>query len=229
LEARVAMAKNWYNEKKSEPWYRRAKREGYRARSAFKLMQIQERLNVLRAGDTVIDLGAAPGGWSQVAAELVGPTGRVIGIDLVPIGRMPRVQFVQGDMTKESTVEAVLRLLTTDERGVRVDAVISDMSPNLTGNYSMDQANSIWLCEHAFAFALRVLDAGGTLVMKVFEGEDFPEFRDRVKAAFHTVKAYNPPASRKQSSEIYLVAAGFKGSKGRSEASPRSSSATRPS
>ncbi|MBI2079018.1 MAG: RlmE family RNA methyltransferase [Euryarchaeota archaeon] len=204
------MGKNWFLEKKKEPWYRKAKREGYRARSAFKLQQIQERHEILRTGDTVIDLGAAPGGWSQVAKELVGPAGRVIGVDLANIAPMEGVQFVRGDMTKQETMDEVLRLLAKGAKGTRVDAVISDMSPQITGNYTMDQANSVFLCQHAVAFARKVLDAGGRLLVKVFEGEDYPEFRDDLKKSFHTVKPYNPPASRKQSSEIYLVATGFK-------------------
>ncbi|HLE48356.1 MAG TPA: RlmE family RNA methyltransferase [Candidatus Thermoplasmatota archaeon] len=204
------MGKNWFLEKKKEPWYRKAKREGFRARSAFKLQQIQERHEILREGDTVIDLGAAPGGWSQVAKDLVGPTGRVIGVDLAKIVPMEGVDFVRGDITKQETLDEVLRILARHPKGTRVDAVISDMSPPLTGNYTMDQANSVWLCEHAVAFARKVLDAGGRFLVKIFEGEDYAGFRDDLKATFHSVKPYNPPASRKQSSEIYLIATGFK-------------------
>lgn len=207
------MGKNWFLEKKKEPWYRKAKREGYRARSAFKLQQIQERHEIIRPGDTVIDLGAAPGGWSQVAIELAGPEGRVVGVDLAPVAPLEGATFVRGDITKAEALEAVLKFLAKGAKGTRVDVVLSDMSPNITGNYTMDQANSVFLCQHALGFARRVLDAGGRLLLKVFEGEDYPAFVADVKASFHAVKAYNPPASRKQSSEIYLVASGFKPSR----------------
>lgn len=204
------MGKNWYKEKKGETWYRKAKKEGYRARSAYKLMQIQERLEVIRPGDTVIDLGAAPGGWSQVAVELVGAEGRVVGVDLSPVAPLDGAHFIRGDFTKRETVDAILTYLARDPRGTRINAVLSDMSPDITGNYTMDQANSVFLCQHALSFARHVLDAGGSFVVKIFEGEDYPEFRDDMRLSFRTVKPYNPPASRKQSSEIYLVGLGFK-------------------
>jgi 23S rRNA (uridine2552-2'-O)-methyltransferase len=221
------LGKNWYKEKKGEAWYKKAKREGYRARSAYKLQQIQERFSVLRAGDTVIDLGASPGGWSQVAAELVGEKGRVVAVDLSHMHGLEGVKFVRGDITLPETMDEVLRVLAADPRGVRVNVVISDMSPDITGNYTMDQANSVFLCQHALKFARRVLDVGGRFVVKIFEGEDFPEFRDELRKQFRDVKAYNPPASRKQSSEIYLVALSFKGAE--REATPGSSGAARPS
>lgn len=204
------MGKNWYKEKKEEAWYRKAKQEGYRARSAYKLLQIQERLLVIREGDTVVDLGAAPGGWSQVAVELVGPTGRVVGVDLSTVAPLEGAHFIRGDFTRPETVEAVLTYLGRDPRGPRINAVLSDMSPDITGNYTMDQAKSVFLCQHALTFTRRVLDAGGSLVLKVFEGEDYPEFRDDMKRSFRTVKPFSPPASRKQSSEIYLIGIGFR-------------------
>lgn len=221
------MGKNWYREKKSETWYRKAKREGYRARSAYKLLQLQERFRILRPGDTVVDLGAAPGGWSQVASELVGPEGRVVGVDVAGMAPLENVRGVRGDITRPETVDAVLATLAADPRGVRVDAVVSDLSPDVTGNYTMDQANSAWLCRHALEFARRVLDAGGRFVVKIFEGEDFPEFREALRREFRDVKAYNPPASRKQSSEIYLIGLGFQPPGARAPRTPRP--ASRPS
>lgn len=223
------MGKNWYKEKKKEAWYRKAKREGFRARSAYKLQQIQERHRVVRAGDTVIDLGAAPGGWSQVAVGLVGPKGRVVGVDLQGVPPLEGARFLRGDFTKSETVEALFQLLASEPRGVRVDVVLSDMSPQLTGNYTMDQANSVYLCQHALGFARRVLDAGGRLVVKVFEGEDYPEFLKDVRGSFGSVKPYRPPASRKQSSELYLVAMAFRPPRSASPGTIGSPPAARPS
>lgn len=219
------MGKDWYREKKSETWYKKAKQEGYRARSAFKLKQIHEKYRVIRPGDTVVDLGASPGGWSQVAVELVGPTGRVVGVDLVRTPPMGGAVFVQGDITTKETADEVLGILAKSTKGPRVDVVVSDMSPKLTGNYTMDQANSVWLCHHALEFARRVLDAGGRFVVKVFEGEDYQEFLQQMKASFHDVRPYNPPASRKQSSEIYLIGIGFR-SPSRAERAPQKPAST---
>lgn len=219
LLVRHSLGKNWYKEKKSEAWYKKAKREGYRARSAYKLQQIQEKFLVLREGDTVVDLGASPGGWSQVAHEIVGDKGRVVAVDLSHMHGLEGVRFIRGDITHAETVDAVLSTLAADPQGVRVDAVISDMSPDITGNYTMDQANSVYLCQHALNFARRVLDIGGRLVLKIFEGEDYPEFRDELRKEFRDVKAYNPPASRKQSSEIYMIALGFKGAPAKASSS----------
>lgn len=221
------MGKNWYQEKKSEPWYKRAKREGYRARSAYKLMQLQEKFRIIHEGDTVVDLGASPGGWSQVAAETVGAKGRVVAVDIAGMTPLENVKIVRGDITDETTLRNVLSTLAVDPEGVKVDIVISDMSPDITGNYTMDQANSVFLCEHAFKFANKVLDVGGRFVVKIFEGEDYQEYREKLRAAFREVKAFNPPASRKQSSEIYLIGIGFRGA-GKTEAT-RPAPAKRPS
>ena len=134
------MPTRWYLEKKREHFYKQAKKDGYRARSAFKLLQIQKRYGILKQGDTVVDLGAAPGGWSQVVKEIVGDEATVIGIDLLQIQPIEGITFLQGDMTEEESIQNILDL--TDENNV--DVVISDMSPNISGNYSMDQARSIF-------------------------------------------------------------------------------------
>lgn len=205
------MTERWYQEKKREGYYRMAKREGYRARSAYKLQQIQSKFHVVRSGDTVVDLGASPGGWSQVAVEVAGPTGRVIGVDLSSVRPMEGATFVRGDLARPETVEQVLHVLTAGGGRPAVNVVLSDMSPNLSGQYSRDQAESVYLCGKALEFAQRVLDSGGNLVAKVFEGEDYPGFRSRVEALFDFVKPYRPAASRRQSSEVYLVAKGLRG------------------
>jgi 23S rRNA (uridine2552-2'-O)-methyltransferase len=194
----------WYREKKREHYYKEAKALGYRARSAFKLKQIDKRFSVFCKGDTVIDLGAAPGGWSQVALELVGDTGRVIAIDLSMMKPLPGVEFIQGDISAESTQRELAGLVHG-----QVDVVISDMSPDITGNYSVDQARSLWLCEQGLAVACKFLKPGGHFVCKLFEGEDSPGFFAIVKGQFRQIKRFAPEASRKSSSEIYIIAKGL--------------------
>jgi 23S rRNA (uridine2552-2'-O)-methyltransferase len=192
----------WYTEKKKEHFYKEAKRVGYRARSSFKLLQIQSRYNVIKKGDTVIDLGAAPGGWSQVAKELVEDQGVVIGIDLSSIDRIPGVTFLQGDMTKESSLKDLENALA----GKKADVVISDMSPDISGNYSVDHACSVYLSMQALKTAETLLRPGGNFVCKVFSGEDLEDFIKMVKERFQVVKRHSPPATRKSSSEIYIIA-----------------------
>lgn len=195
----------WYSEKKKEHYYKEAKKQGYRARSAFKLQQMQRKFSVISRGDTILDLGAAPGGWSQVASELTGEDGTVIGIDLLPIAPLTGVTFLQGDMTNEETMGALVQLLND----TTVDVVLSDMSPDVSGVYSVDQARSVWLCERALDVSQRFLKSGGQFVCKVFQGEDIPDFLNEVKQHFRMVKMFSPQASRKSSSEIYLVARFF--------------------
>ena len=192
----------WYTEKKKEHYYKEAKRVGYRARSAFKLEQIQNKFKIIKKGNTVIDLGAAPGGWSQVAKELVGNHGMVIGIDLSHIKPMEGVTFLQGDLTEDSTIDKIRQILGDKKANV----VLSDMSPNISGNYSVDQARSVYLCEHALKLAELLLKPGGNFVCKVFEGEDLQDFVKKTNKIFKTVKQFSPPASRKSSSEIYIIA-----------------------
>jgi 23S rRNA (uridine2552-2'-O)-methyltransferase len=192
----------WYTEKKREHYYKEAKRVGYRARSAFKLEQIQSKFKIIKKGNTVIDLGAAPGGWSQVAKELVGDQGSVIGIDLSYINPISGVTFLQGDLTEDSTIDKVKQIIGDK----KVNTVLSDMSPNISGNYSVDQARSVYLCEHALKLAELLLRPDGNFVCKVFEGEDLQDFVKKTNKIFKTVKQFSPPASRKSSSEIYVIA-----------------------
>ena len=195
----------WYTEHKNEHFYKEAKRLGYRARSAFKLKQIQRKFFIIRRGDTVIDLGAAPGGWSQVARELTGPLGCVISVDISPMKPLEHVQCIQGDIAEPSTIDQIKHSLGS--KGA--DVVLSDMSPDITGTYSVDQARSIWLCERAFAVACDLLKPRGNFVCKIFEGEDMRRFIQTVKQRFSFVKMFSPEASRRSSSEVYLVAKSF--------------------
>ncbi len=200
------MSRKWLRERSKDAWYKLAKREGWRSRASYKLIQIQEKVPVIREGDRVVDLGAAPGGWSQVAVELAGPSGVVVGVDLDSIERLDGATFLRGDMTRPETVAAVLEAI-----GGSADVVISDMSPNISGAYSTDQARSVWLCENALAFAEKSLARGGTFVAKVFEGDLFPAFLRKVEDRFRDLRVVNPRASRKASSEVYVVALGFRG------------------
>ncbi|QCJ46967.1 MULTISPECIES: RlmE family RNA methyltransferase [Haloprofundus] len=191
---------------RKDEYYNRAKQEGYRARSAYKLQQLDETANLLHRGASVVDLGAAPGGWLQVAAEEVGPEGTVVGVDLQRIKSLEadNVETIRGDMTDEETKETLLDLVGEDG----ADVVISDMAPNMTGEYSLDHARSVYLARQAFEVAMDVLDAGGDLVVKVFDGQDLQDLKDDIEPEFQYVREVRPEASRKQSSELYLVAKG---------------------
>jgi len=192
----------WHVERKKDYYYKEAKKQGYRARSAFKLIQIQNRYKIIRKGAVVIDLGASPGGWSQVAAKYAS---KVIAVDLQQMPPLEGVEFIQGDITKKDIIEKIGKYVD------KVDVVISDASPNISGNYSMDQARSVWLCQNALKIAKEFLKENGNFLCKIFEGEDYPEFLNEVKKLFKMVKPHAPKASRKQSSEIYIVAKGYKG------------------
>lgn len=201
----MCMSNRWYLEKKREHYYRAAKQSGYRARSAYKLKQIQKKFSLIHKGDCVVDLGAAPGGWSQVAVELVGESGKVVGIDLLAIRPVDGAVFIEADMTEPQTLEHLEEQLA----GRLVDVVLSDMSPDISGTYSMDQARSVWLCQNALATAKKMLKKNGHFVCKIFEGEDSLEFIAELKKNFNFVRRFSPEASRKSSSEIYLVAKSF--------------------
>ncbi|MGQ9582288.1 MAG: RlmE family RNA methyltransferase [Thermoplasmatota archaeon] len=201
------MSLRWLRRRRRDPYYCLAKRESYRSRAAYKLKQLQERFFVIRPGDLVIDLGASPGGWSQVAAQLVGPRGRVVAVDRAPFRPIERVAFVRGDLRDPATREKALRVM----RGELADCVLSDMSPDISGNYSIDHARSIELCEAALDFARDCLRPGGVFVTKVFQGGLFGDFLKRARASFRACRAHRPAASRSSSSEIYVVCRGFRG------------------
>ena len=177
---------------------RRARREGYRSRSVYKLMDIQKRSKIFRKDDTVLDLGAAPGGWSQIALEYIGEDGKLIGVDLQHILPLKGAQFLQGDIREPETRKELEKLVP------KADVVLSDMSPNLSGNYSVDQACSVELA--SFALEIASERKANSFVVKVFEGSDFQDFRKAVIDEFGSVRTLSPEASRKQSSEVYLIA-----------------------
>ena len=190
-----------------DDYYNRAKQQGYRSRAAYKLKQLDDLENVIEPGDTVVDLGAAPGGWLQVAAELVGANGTVVGVDFQRIDPLEdveaRVETLRGDMTEPKTRERIL-----DTAGEDVDCVVSDMAPNMSGEYSLDQARSLHLAQTAFELSCELLGPGGNFVVKVFEGPDVDAFRDALGAEFDYVRATQPDATREESSELYLIGKG---------------------
>jgi len=180
-------------------YYRKAKEEGYRARSAYKLLQINEKFHIIKRGDSVVDLGAAPGGWLQVARKLSG--GKIVGVDLEEIEPIPGVITFRADITQESTVDLVKGVL-----GKSADVVICDAAPNLSGAWDMDHAVSIDLARSALRAAKMLLKPRGNFVVKVFQGDMFPGFLSEVKREFVSVQAHAPAASRKESAETYIVA-----------------------
>ncbi len=187
--------------KRRDHFWKEAKRWGYRSRASFKLMQINERFDVLRNGYKVVDLGASPGGWLQVANEIVGDKGVVIGIDLLPIEPIEGVFTLKMDMRRDNLIERILKLTGGD----KVDTVLSDASPNLSGNWSWDHARSIDLAETALDAAGKILREDGNFVVKVFQGDMYETFFKTVSKRFEKTNAYTPRASRKESAEIYVV------------------------
>ncbi len=180
-------------------YYRLAKQEGYRARSAYKLLQVNEKFNIIKRGDRVVDLGAAPGGWLQVAAKLSG--GKIVGVDLEGIAPIPGVVTIQADITHESTVT-----LVKDALGGDADVVICDAAPNLTGAWHRDHAVSVDLSRSALKIAKKLLKPRGNFLVKVFQGDMFPDYLNEVRKEFSSVHAHSPLASRKESAETYIVA-----------------------
>jgi 23S rRNA (uridine2552-2'-O)-methyltransferase len=195
---------HWRQHQAQDPYFRRAKEEGYRARSAYKLLQIQERFHVLHRGDTVLDLGAAPGSWSQVATRLVGSDGLVIAVDLQPIEPIEDVLTIQGDMTSAEVQEEL-----ATAAGGPVDIVLSDAAPNVSGIRLRDHAFSIALVYSALDIAQRLLRPGGSFVAKVFEGEDFARLLVDLRNRFQRVKPFYPDATRREGYEIFVVCQGF--------------------
>ena len=190
-----------------DEYYNRSKQQGYRSRASYKLKQLDEEADLFERGDTVVDLGAAPGGWLQVAAEEVGESGKVVGVDLQRIDDLEDhdVETLRGDMTDERTRHYLREAV--GERGA--DVVVSDMAPNMTGEYALDPARSVHLARQAFDVAEELLAPGGDFVVKVFQGEDLDAFREDVRPEFEYLKTVSPPASRDSSSEVYLVAKGL--------------------
>ncbi|MBR4736686.1 MAG: RlmE family RNA methyltransferase [Rhodocyclaceae bacterium] len=203
---RTKSGRAWMHEHVTDVWVQRARREGWRSRAAFKLMEIDERDHLLRPGQVIVDLGAAPGSWSQVAVARTAPDGRVFALDLLAMEPIPGVHFIQGDFRED----APLRQLQDALAGAQVDVVLSDMAPNISGVAVADQARAAYLAELAVDFAVQHLAPQGRLLVKVFQGGDFPALRAHFTAHFAQVEIRKPKASRERSPEVYLLATGVK-------------------
>lgn len=204
----MAKSKNrsWIKQHVKDPYVKQSQVDGYRSRASYKLLEIVEKDRLIRSGMTVVDLGSAPGGWSQVAARLVGHTGRVHALDLLPMDPIAGVDFIQGDFTEEHIFDELLKLIENRP----VDLVISDMAPNLSGNKAVDQPAVMYLAELAVDLAEKVLTSKGIFIAKLFQGQGFDPFVLQVRTLFNGVSIVKPDASRSRSREVYLVAKGLK-------------------
>jgi 23S rRNA (uridine2552-2'-O)-methyltransferase len=189
--------------RKHDPYYRAAKRQEYRSRAAIKLSQIDRDYGLFHEGDTVVDLGAAPGGWAQIARERVGPKGRVLAVDLAPMRPLEGVEFVRGDFTSSNVQARLFEIL-----GRPADVVVSDMAPHLSGQRPYDEARTLELAAAALSFAARALRPGGDFLVKVFQGEEYPAFLRQVESHFEAAKGVKPRASTPSSPEIYVLGRG---------------------
>lgn len=199
--------KAWMHEHVHDHWVKEAARLGYRSRAAFKLIELAARDKLFRPGMSVVDLGAAPGSWVQVLRERLGPTARIVAVDVLDMAPLPGVTFIQGDFREDAVLAALEKALA----GHKVDLVVSDLSPNLSGIGSADQARAVHLGELALEFSRAWLKPGGDLVVKAFQGEGFGEFQRAMQGQFDKVCVRKPKASRDRSREVYLVAKGLKG------------------
>jgi 23S rRNA (uridine2552-2'-O)-methyltransferase len=204
--SRSKTSRAWMREHVNDPYVQKAKAEGYRSRAAYKLLELDRKDRLLAAGQLVVDLGAAPGSWSQVAAAKLGARGRVVAVDLLPMAPLPGVRFVQGDFREQEVLDALLAALG----GEKADLVISDLAPNISGIAVSDQARAMHLAELALEFSRQCLKPGGSLVVKVFQGVGFAEFHRAMRQAFAKVGSRKPEASRGRSSEMYLLGKGLK-------------------
>lgn len=204
--ARSKSSASWLSRHLSDPFVKQAQKDGYRSRSAYKLVQLNERDHLLRPGLRVLDLGSAPGGWSQVASKIIGGKGRILATDILPMDPLPNVDFIQGDFTDDAIVKQLLDWL----EGGRFDLIVSDIAPNLSGIDSADQARSMYFLELALDTVRRTLKPGGTFVAKMFQGAGSDAYVKELRTSFEKVLIRKPDASRKESREVYLVAKGFR-------------------
>jgi len=204
---RTKSSSEWLRRHVNDPYVKQAQLDGYRSRSAYKLIELNEKDRLIKPGMRIMDLGSAPGGWSQVAGKLVGKKGRVLATDILPMDPVPNVDFIQGDFTDEAIVEQLLAWLD----GGRFDLVISDIAPNLSGIDSADQAGSMYFLELALDTVRKTLKPGATFAAKMFQGSGSDDYVKELRKSFDKVLIRKPAASRAQSREVYIVAKGFKG------------------
>ena len=208
--ARSKTSHNWLKEHFDDKYVKMAQRDGYRSRASYKLLEIQEKDKIIRPGMTVIDLGAAPGGWSQVTSRLIGGQGRLIASDILEMDSIPDVAFIQGDFTQDEVLAQILEAVGNTQ----VDLVISDMAPNMSGLSAVDMPRAMFLCELALDLAGRVLRPGGDFLIKVFQGEGFDVYHKDIRKLFDKVQMRKPLSSRDRSREQYLLGRGFRGIEG---------------
>jgi 23S rRNA (uridine2552-2'-O)-methyltransferase len=205
--ARSKSSNRWLDEHVNDPYVKQAQKDGYRSRASYKLLELIEKDRLVRPGMTIVDLGSAPGGWSQVVARLLGSKGKILATDILPMDPVDNVEFIQGDFTEEDVFNQLLDAM----HGEKADLVISDIAPNISGVDAADQAGSIYLVELALDMARRVLKPKGDFVAKLFQGEGSDAYIKDVRTSFDKVTIRKPEASRPRSREVYIVAKGFKG------------------
>ena len=205
---RSKSSNDWLRRHVNDPFVKQAQREGYRSRSAYKLIELNEKDRLVKPGMRILDLGSAPGGWSQVAGRIVGAKGRVLATDILPMASVANVDFIQGDFTDEAVVAKLLEWLG----GGKFDLIVSDIAPNITGIDSADQASSMYFLELALDTVRKTLKPGATFVAKMFQGSGSDQYLKELRTSFAKVLVRKPAASRAESREVYIVAKGFKGS-----------------
>lgn len=203
--SRSKSSSRWLKEHFADPYVKKAQQEGYRSRAVYKLLEIQEKDKLFKPGMTVVDLGAAPGGWSQLASQLMGTKGKIIALDILPMDPLPGVDFIEGDFSDDTVLQQLLDRL----QGLPIDLVISDIAPNLSGMAAIDNPRAMYLAELVLDFAKQVLKPGGTFLTKAFQGEGFEQYLKELRKNFKQVVIRKPKASRARSSEVYLLAKGF--------------------
>ena len=206
IVAKKGSSRRWMHEHLNDEYVKKAQKEGYRCRAVYKLLEIIEKKHIINKGDTVLDLGAAPGGWSQVAVKITGKSGQVIASDILPIEEINGVNFIQGDFTEQSVYDELMNLI----KGSSIDIVLSDMAPNMSGQLSVDQPKSMYLADLAIDFALKILSRNGHFIVKVFQGDGFDEYVKKSRSSFSKVSIIKPKASRPRSKEVYLLASQLK-------------------
>ena len=206
MPKRTKSSARWLEEHESDPYVKAARAAGYRSRAVYKLEEVQRTDRLLKPGMSVVDLGAAPGGWSQYCARLLNGKGRIVALDILPMDAIKGVEFIQGDFGSDEVFESLMALLGTD----KVDLVLSDIAPNMSGMADVDHLRAMHLVELTLDFAERSLKPGGDYLVKVFQGRDFQPFMQRLRTLFGTVKTRKPKASRARSPELYVLARGFR-------------------
>ncbi|MDR9864313.1 23S rRNA (uridine(2552)-2'-O)-methyltransferase RlmE [Pseudomonas baetica] len=205
--ARSKTSLGWLKRHVSDPYVKQAQKDGYRSRASYKLLEIQEKYKLIRPGMSVVDLGAAPGGWSQVTSRLIGGQGRLIASDILEMDSIPDVTFIQGDFTEDEVLTRILEAVGNSQ----VDLVISDMAPNMSGTPEVDMPKAMFLCELALDLAERILKPGGNFVIKIFQGEGFDVYLKDARKKFDKIQMIKPDSSRGSSREQYMLAWGYRG------------------